>query len=299
MRLSEKMDRVYVGCLIQQDRCYLVHHGIKGQKWGHTNGPPYPLDKKVSDRIKKMKSVGGGDKKVDSHDTATMAKYRTTDRWNRMLRASNNGVIGQKLAVRLNKGYREDRAKIKAEYKAGKKELNKKAENYKEQKKALKDAYKESKTDAATKAADAIYGKQSHELNRAIQSEKVGKAYLRNMFMGDYGSLAYMSSRVNDAAGRVTSAYIASLANSSVNGTTKHAKSSSYVKNVSNKDYNPHERFKQRANEQRQKHLETSRRRAALVANSYLYSQTGVSKEDRQKVAEYRKAQKEAKKRKR
>lgn len=23
---------------------YLSHHGILGQKWGHTNGPPYPLD---------------------------------------------------------------------------------------------------------------------------------------------------------------------------------------------------------------------------------------------------------------
>lgn len=23
---------------------YLMHHGILGQKWGHQNGPPYPLD---------------------------------------------------------------------------------------------------------------------------------------------------------------------------------------------------------------------------------------------------------------
>lgn len=25
---------------------YLCHHGVKGQKWGVKNGPPYPLDKK-------------------------------------------------------------------------------------------------------------------------------------------------------------------------------------------------------------------------------------------------------------
>ena len=25
----------------------LLHHGIKGQKWGEKNGPPYPLKKKV------------------------------------------------------------------------------------------------------------------------------------------------------------------------------------------------------------------------------------------------------------
>ena len=37
---------------------YLVHHGVKGQKWGVKNGPPYPLTKrhdikKVSDKYSK------------------------------------------------------------------------------------------------------------------------------------------------------------------------------------------------------------------------------------------------------
>ena len=27
---------------------YLSHHGIKGQKWGEQNGPPYPLDSSIS-----------------------------------------------------------------------------------------------------------------------------------------------------------------------------------------------------------------------------------------------------------
>ena len=36
----------------------LYHHGVKGQKWGITNGPPYPLDSSVSDgkSIKKAQS---------------------------------------------------------------------------------------------------------------------------------------------------------------------------------------------------------------------------------------------------
>lgn len=31
----------------------LYHHGIKNQHWGVRNGPPYPLDRKTSARIKK------------------------------------------------------------------------------------------------------------------------------------------------------------------------------------------------------------------------------------------------------
>ena len=34
---------------------YLAHHGIKGQKWGVKNGPPYPLDAKG--QLKKVKSL--------------------------------------------------------------------------------------------------------------------------------------------------------------------------------------------------------------------------------------------------
>ena len=34
------------------DQNYLSHHGIKGQKWGKKNGPPYPLDSKTEVRVK-------------------------------------------------------------------------------------------------------------------------------------------------------------------------------------------------------------------------------------------------------
>ena len=36
----------------------LYHHGIKGQKWGIRNGPPYPLDSDIStgSRLKKIES---------------------------------------------------------------------------------------------------------------------------------------------------------------------------------------------------------------------------------------------------
>lgn len=43
---------------------YLAHHGILGQKWGHKNGPPYPLDAGDHSSSEKKagykKSIGGG-----------------------------------------------------------------------------------------------------------------------------------------------------------------------------------------------------------------------------------------------
>ena len=35
---------------------YLIHHGVKGQKWGEKNGPPYPLD--ASDHSASEKKAG-------------------------------------------------------------------------------------------------------------------------------------------------------------------------------------------------------------------------------------------------
>ena len=35
----------------------LEHHGIKGQKWGVKNGPPYPLDQKTHDKVSDSKDA--------------------------------------------------------------------------------------------------------------------------------------------------------------------------------------------------------------------------------------------------
>ena len=50
---------------------YLAHHGILGQKWGHQNGPPYPLDKdkhsaseKKAGWIKSLKAKSEAKKKA-------------------------------------------------------------------------------------------------------------------------------------------------------------------------------------------------------------------------------------------
>jgi len=59
-------DDIYVGALFSEE--YLMHHGIKGQKWGVKHGPPYPLDSSVSKRVKSGKDIrvaSGKDNKKD------------------------------------------------------------------------------------------------------------------------------------------------------------------------------------------------------------------------------------------
>lgn len=50
---------------------YLAHHGVKGQKWGEKNGPPYPLDSSKSDGHKLLKGDGSPQGKK---------KYKTSEK---------------------------------------------------------------------------------------------------------------------------------------------------------------------------------------------------------------------------
>ncbi|MCI8569718.1 MAG: hypothetical protein HFH39_11740 [Lachnospiraceae bacterium] len=51
--------------------CYkaLAHHGIKGQKWGVKNGPPYPLDRKDKNKVKKTEKPGIIKTTITGHST--------------------------------------------------------------------------------------------------------------------------------------------------------------------------------------------------------------------------------------
>lgn len=58
---------------------YLAHHGIKGQHWGVKNGPPYPLDQKVSRAIKagKNETRSSGKNAGTQHTSAVQGKSFT------------------------------------------------------------------------------------------------------------------------------------------------------------------------------------------------------------------------------
>ena len=53
------MDNEKVYCSMYSRNAELYHHGIKGQKWGVQNGPPYPLDSNISTgkRLKNEKNI--------------------------------------------------------------------------------------------------------------------------------------------------------------------------------------------------------------------------------------------------
>lgn len=64
----------YDGLITKPTLDELYHHGIKGQKWGVQNGPPYPLDSKVSTGKSLRKSKTSGKKVFVSGSSKTQDK---------------------------------------------------------------------------------------------------------------------------------------------------------------------------------------------------------------------------------
>ena len=64
---------------------YLEHHGIKGQKWGVKNGPPYPLDEKEmssEERYKNVRNIKKQALKVTEEYSDTFNKH-ANDRYDK------------------------------------------------------------------------------------------------------------------------------------------------------------------------------------------------------------------------
>lgn len=150
----------------------LYHHGVKGQKWG----------------LRRFQNSDG------TLTSAGRQRYNVDKLGSRVGRAMFNTEIGQRMAVRVNKGYRQDKKAIKADYKD-------KIDNAsKDTKKDIKNARKAEINEAKVAAADAIFGGQSHAANTAIQTESSGKAVAKSLLMGGYGAKTYSNIRHQDKA---------------------------------------------------------------------------------------------------
>lgn len=61
--------------LTNEQKELLMHHGIKGQQWGVKNGPPYPLDKAESRRIKAEARLKRQKDKAEEKIRKTMQRH--------------------------------------------------------------------------------------------------------------------------------------------------------------------------------------------------------------------------------
>ena len=151
-----------------------MHHGVLGQKWG----------------VRRFQNKDG------SLTAQGKAKYRPDRVAGNIGRAITNTTFGQRIyGVGMNKGYRQDRAEIKGLYKSKKQELKDNQSLSKEERKgqlkSLKEDYKKTKGEARIDAADALYPWQTKSQNEKIQTQSLGKTYVKSLLLGNAGDLAY------------------------------------------------------------------------------------------------------------
>lgn len=106
---------------------YLAHHGVKGQAWGHKNGPPYPLS-----RQEKFRTVGPDGRPITSKVAYKKAQKNVREANRAERKANPNGTPQDKkernsFGAQIKRKYREYKRKQK-ELEAARDEYEQKTE---------------------------------------------------------------------------------------------------------------------------------------------------------------------------
>lgn len=160
----------------------IYHHGVKGQRWGERNGPPYPLNYNWSAYNKKREDGKTGTRKSpkDFRESAVSALNKTKKRTQDIVK----GKIREREQKHLEK---EKKKKEKEDLKAERKEKYSKLKGTQKFKEFVKDHKKEIAIGAAIVAGTVltVYGyKKRDAINTAIHKkyrEQVDKT-VKKMF---------------------------------------------------------------------------------------------------------------------
>lgn len=157
----------------------LYHHGILGQKWGLRNGPPYPLDSKIStgSRLKKIfsRDKGGEEVKKTKEEKDQIARAKALKKENKkMLKESKRDTVTSK-AVKKAKGMSDEelrdavaRLNFEKQYAILEKdlaELNKKNPTLAQK---IKDSIKKTGKEQASKLSNQIISNLTNQLGQVI-----------------------------------------------------------------------------------------------------------------------------------
>lgn len=210
------MGEYYISRGNTPDEEVLLHYGVLGMKWGQ----------------RRYTNANG------SANSAGIAKYRPNRVAGNVARALTNGSVGQRvIGVGTNKGYRKDKAEIRAKRnelkKSYKKITDKKVRSQKI--KTLKKDYKKTLGEARENAASVLYPWQGKAANKKIQTSNLGKQVAKSTLMGSYGTLNYdrMSSNKINKGASAAAGILSSMADNMTYGVVSAVDYTSNKKNYS------------------------------------------------------------------
>lgn len=174
-----RLDEYYA---LQMKGAYLCHHGIKGQAWGVTNGPPYPLGSEGKKQARENRRILAEHKTLREKMAARHGKKQTI---NRQILRANEATNKQKAKTEQTKNEirkarhaykdaaRRERMKLKAEKQ--KLRAEEKARQLKIKEEKTKQRAEELKRREALRAERA----KANEATRALR-EQTRKIQLEN-----------------------------------------------------------------------------------------------------------------------